>query len=224
MEESYNRELDLVLNEISELKKEFIDCSTEILKAGNSSLYLLDFLVSAIMNRAISLINAYVCLAKDNNYLSAVPLIRLQVDNVLSFYASMLVKDSGNFARHFLDGKDIKDYKSFEGKNLSNNYLAKKIDETFPGILKLYRDTCAFIHLSNKYFSPIAQIKKGTKRTIEVRIGSYDVYSGDEKLKFSRSMLEVSKALIIIVRQWGIEKDRLVALPEDEKSKYGRVL
>ena len=124
------------------------------MEAGNSKLFTLDFLAISVNNRAISLLNGYVSLVKSKNYLTAVSLIRLQLDNALRFFASTLVENSNDFAMHFIEGKAIKDYKDINGKRLSDNYLSKKLDVYFKGTQKLYSDTCGYIHLSDKHFLP----------------------------------------------------------------------
>jgi hypothetical protein len=216
MDETTPEHLDKILNELSNFQKQFIESSKRFIEAGNKKLYTLDFFASAVNNRAISLTNAYVTLAKDNNYLTAVSLIRLQLDNALRFFASTLVADSNDFVMQFLDGKAIKDYTDVRGKKLSDNYLAKQLEAYFTGTQKLYTDTCGFIHLSDRHFFPtVAKFEKGN-RNIGIQIGSYDNFKLDEKIDFSRTMLEVSKLVLIVVEQWKHEKEKLGALYDSQ--------
>ena len=96
-----------------------------LIEAGDRKLRSLDFLAVPVSNRALSLAAAYVTLANAGNYLTAVSLIRLQLDNALRFFATTLVADSDDFALHFLDGKAIRDYSDARGKKLTDNYLAQ---------------------------------------------------------------------------------------------------
>ena len=209
--------LDNILEELSKAQKWFIESSKRFIEAGNNKLYVLDFFASTVNNRAISLTNAYVILAKDNNYLTAVSLIRLQLDNALRFFASTLVSDSHDFVMHALSGKAIKDYKDAKGKKLSDNYLAKQLEVHFAGIQKLYSDTCGFIHLSDRHFVPIIAKFEEVSRKIGFKIGCYDNFKLEEKIDFSRTMLEVSKLVLIVVEQWKHEKEKLGILYDNQK-------
>lgn len=209
MDETKIQSLDKILYELSIFQKEFIESSKRFFEVGNNKLYTLDLLATAVNNRAISLTNAYVTLAKDNNYLTAVTLIRLQLDNALRFFASTLVSDSNDFVKHFLDGKPIKDYTDFHGRKLSDNYLAKQLDVYFVGTQKLYTETCSFIHLSDRHFFSALSKPQEENNDIGIQIGSSDNFSINEKIDFSKTMFEVSKLVLIVVEQWKHEKIKL---------------
>lgn len=161
MKETTSEYLDNILNELSNFQKQFIESSKRFIEAGNKKLFLLDFFASAVNNRAISLTNAYVTLAKDNNYLAAISLIRLQLDNALRFFASTLVTDSNDFVMQFLDGKEIKDYTDVNGEKLSDNFLAKQLEVYFAGT-KNYTKTLVvlFILATDTFFQPLQNLKR----------------------------------------------------------------
>lgn len=179
------------------------------MKAGNNKLYTLDFVALSINNRAISLIKGYLTLAKADNYLTAVSLVRLQLDNALRFFASTLVKNSSDFAEHYIDGKAIRDYTDIDGKKLTDNYLAKKLENYFSGIKEIYEKTCGYIHFSDRHFFPTITREKRKNRSMQVVIGGSGNFTIDEKLDFSKTMLEVSKIVLIVVEQWKHEKNKL---------------
>lgn len=207
------------INELAEFDSEFIQSSKRIIEAGNQKLFGLDLFSGAVNNRAISLIKGFVSLAKDNNYICAIPLIRMQLDNGLRFYASTLVKDSNKFFSHYLDGKAIRDYKDVDNKRLTDSYLSKKLEVLFPGVRKLYEETSGHIHLSDHHlFATTKTSKEKDDRKIQVRIGSYDIYSLDSKIDFVSTMIEVSKLVLIVVEQWKHEKIRLSSLLDEKES------
>ena len=201
--------LNKILREVSDFEDEFIKSSERIMKAGNSKLYALDFVALSINNRAISLIKAYLTLAKTDNYLTAVSLVRLQLDNALRFFASTLVENSNDFAEHFIDGKAIRDYKDINGQKLTDNYLAKRLEEYFTGVKEIYNKTCSYIHFSDRHFFPTITREKRKDRSLQVVIGGSGNFTIDEKLDFSETMLEVSKLVLIVVEQWKHEKIKL---------------
>ncbi len=204
------------IHELSGFESEFIQSSQRILEAGNQKLFVLDLFSGAVNNRAISLINGFVNLAESNNYLCAIPLIRMQLDNGLRFFASTLVEDSNDFFNHYQNGKAIRDYKDVNGKKMTDSYLAKQLESYFPGIRDLYKETSGHIHLSSNHLHATTNAKKDRK--IEMRIGNYDIYSMDSKLDFVSTMTEVSKLVLIVVEQWKHEKIRLSKLYEKNNS------
>lgn len=196
------------ITELASFESQFIQSSKRILEAGNQKLFVLDLLSGAVNNRAIALIKGFILLANDKNYISAIPLIRLQLDNGLRFFASTLVKDSNDFFSHYLDGKPIRDYKDAFGKNLTDNYLSEKLGKIFPGVNKLYKETSGHIHLSDQHLF-ITTKQTNFERTIAFSIGSHDNYSTESKIDFVNTMIEVSKLVLIVVEQWKHEKIRL---------------
>ncbi|MCB9203325.1 MAG: hypothetical protein H6604_09845 [Flavobacteriales bacterium] len=206
MSEEY---LNNILDQISDFENEFIKSSERIMKAGNNKLFTLDFVALSINNRAISLIKGYLTLAKADNYLTAVSLVRLQLDNALRFFASTLVENSSDFAEHFIDGKAIRDYTDIDGKKLTDNYLAKKLENYFSGIKEVYEKTCGYIHFSDRHFFPTITREKIKDLSMQVVIGGSGNFTIEEKLDFSKTMMEVSKIVLIVVEQWKHEKIKL---------------
>ncbi|UOQ83239.1 hypothetical protein [Hymenobacter sp. 5414T-23] len=168
--------------------------------------------------------NAYVTLANAGNYLTAVSLIRLQLDNALRFFATTLVADSDDFTLHFLGGNAIRDYADAQGKKLTDNYLAQQLETYFPGTLKLYKEACGFIHLSDRHVSPTithttdASAAANTPNTIGLQVGNMDTFSIEEKIDFSRTMLEVSKLVLIVLEEWKHEKNKQSALMDSQQN------
>ena len=199
-----------LLDSIDSLEAEFLESSQRFIKAGNSKLYTMDLFAWGVNNRALQLCKGFNSLIKDQNYISAIPLIRLQLDNVLRFFASTLVSDYNDFFIHYLDGKQIRDYKDSKGKPLTDNYLAKNLDKYFKGTLQLYKDTSGFIHLSDRHFFASVRRTGNQERTVQMALGnSVDNFSVEQKLDFVNTMFEVSKLVIVIVEQWRHEKDRM---------------
>ena len=201
-------ELEHVIAQLESLDNEFIECAKRFFEADKANMYALDLFAIAVCNRAKSLTKAYVTLVKELNVLSAVSLIRLQLDNSLRFHAAMLVKDSNEFVGHYLDGREIRDLKDSKGKNLTDNYLARSLDKYFKGTLNLYKEACGYVHLSSKHFFPTVNKTEKESRKIQVVIGGTE-FDIDETVSFSKTMFEVSKLAIVIIEQWKHEKTRI---------------
>jgi len=173
----------------------------------NGNVHTQDLFISGIVNRAISLIHGFLLLAKDNNYISAVPLIRIQLDNCLRFYASTLVTDYDEFFMKYLNGEHIGNLKDASGKRMTDTYLAKHIEKNvLPGTLNLYRNTSGHIHLSNEHSFLQTEIVQESDRTIRTKIGKMDFFEIDKKVDYSFNMFVATDLLLKLVSSWKYQK------------------
>jgi hypothetical protein len=202
-------DLQSYLENISLLEKKLVEEAYSILSFGK--MYSVDLFISSISNRATALIRGFCTLAKDNNYIAAVPIIRMQVDNCLRFYAVTLVQDHNSFFLEYLSGTHIGKIKDSTGKEMNDTYLAKKLDKIFPGIYKLYKSTSGYIHLSNEHAflnSKIAE-NNGQARSMTINIGNSDFFSPERKIEFAFNMLTVSEIFILLIHTWLDEKKKM---------------
>ena len=191
------------LKELSTNHVKFAKLGKEIEDANNQARYVIDSLAFAVINRTIQFTDAYVTLAHANNYIAAIPFIRMQLDNALRFFAVMQVTDANDFFFYFMDGKPVNRYKSHAGDKLSDNYLATTLDTISPGVLRLYKETCDYIHLSKQHVHASKYFDKG-----EVKLSVMDVdhpidaFSLEAKVNFALNMLEVGKLVFIVLDRW----------------------
>jgi hypothetical protein len=176
-------------------------------KDSAGSLHAMDLFVSAVINRAIALSKGFALLANAKNYISAVPLIRLQVDNCLRFYASTLVSDYNDFFDKYLSGIHIRNIKDIDGNKMTDNYLARKLDkELFPGVLNLYQNTSGHVHLSNEHSFLQTEIIPDKEMSIRTKIGDIDFFKIDEKVDFAFNMFKATEFLLKMVQSWKYQK------------------
>lgn len=205
-------DLNSIFDNLAKLEKKFLAESKLFLSVGaddnsKGSLHTMDLFISGIVNRAISLIHGYLILAKDTNYISAVPLIRIQLDNCLRFYASTIVDDYNEFFVKYLDGEHIGNLTDSNGKRMTDSYLAKQLDKNvMPGILLLYRNTSGHIHLSNEHSFLQTEIVEEKKRTIRTKIGKFDFFEIDKKVDFSYNFYVATELLLKLVSSWKYQK------------------
>lgn len=200
-------DLTLILSNLLTLEKEFIEETKLFMSIGGESgkgkIHTMDLFISDIVNRAISLIHGYILLAKEKNYISAVPLIRIQLDNCLRFYASTLVSNYDEFFKKYLGGEHIREIKDSNGKKMTDTYLVKQLDKNImPGVYNVYDNTSGFIHLSSKHSFLHTETNKEANRTINIKIGKYDYFKIDEKVDFSYNMFVVTNLLLKMISSW----------------------
>lgn len=68
----------------------------EQLSAISNNIETFDFLLIGALNRTINISKAYTTLIRDNNFIAAAPLIRLNIDTLLRLYASMISEHDRN--------------------------------------------------------------------------------------------------------------------------------
>jgi hypothetical protein len=90
--------IDNLLNKLEENNKLHIEEAELLLKADKGNFYMFDFLAIAVLQRSMSLSSGFIALMRLDNFISAIPLIRLQLDNYLRFSAGWLVSDLDDFA------------------------------------------------------------------------------------------------------------------------------
>lgn len=207
-------DLKSIFENFEKLEKLFIKEAKLFLQIGGETghLHTMDLFISAIINRAISLMRGFRTLADHNNYISAVPLIRIQVDNCLRFYAATLVADYNDFFIEYLKGTHIRNMKDASGEKMTDIYLVTKLDkELFPGIHNLYINTSGHVHLSNEHSFLQTEIVPENERTISTRIGHFDFFAIDEKVDFAFNMFKASEFLLKLTKSWKFQKAKVEA-------------
>jgi len=203
------------IKELSITHVKFIKIGDEILQANNQTMYLIDTLAISVINRTIQLTEGYVTLINANNYIAAIPLIRLQLDNALRFFAFMQVSDPNDFFMYFMDGKPINRYKSHTGENLSDGFLAKKLDAVFPGVLRLYKEASDYIHLSRQHVHASKHVDdQGVNLTVVDVDKGLNAFSLEAKINFAYNMVEVGKLVLVVLDRW---KQLKQSFPELDK-------
>jgi hypothetical protein len=148
-------------------------------EAYGGTFYNLDILATAVINRSLALLSGFCLLVEAKNFICAAPLVRLQVDNCLRFYAAHLVKNPHDFAIQVLQGVSVRSMKDRHNKSMTDRYLAIKLSERHPWVLKLYEEASGYIHLSDKHiFHAVREAKD--ERTLSFTVGASDIDLPDE--------------------------------------------
>jgi len=193
--------LNDVISQLEGYKKEYLNCIGEILQADGGSLFSMDLITLPVLNRSTRLISGFITLIQEENYLCAIPLVRLQLDNSLRFYATFLVSGIDAFIQDFLKGTPIRKIKDRDGKRMQDHYLVEKLNASFPGVAKLYEDTSGYVHLSDRHFFATISKKESDKGRMFFGDGP-DHFTNDERVNFAYQMRECSELLLIFVNEW----------------------
>lgn len=193
---------------LKEQNKFLLKIAESIVRAGNHSAYNLDFYILSIINRAISLNKAFILLLENKNSLTAISIVRLQLDNAIRLNAINVVENGDDFLKHFFDGKPINKYKL--GKQiLTDKFLVTELDKDVPGALDLYNYLCDFIHFSDRYFQVTKTNPKKKEAMFGVIIGESNVFNENEKIAFYENIISISNTIIRIGKEWINSKNKI---------------
>lgn len=189
--------LSLLSTDYKNLAKNIMKQDTQVMKV--------DLVALSVLNRAISINNAFRTLTKENNTFSDLHLIRIQIDNLIRYY-SILITNDEKYLDYVLDGKPINKFKDSNGKQFNDKYLAEKLDEEFNGMLNLYMKYCNHIHFGKEHLERIKTISENKQAQYRVEIGNFDNYSLEERKTFVVDMITVSINLCKIIQDWVLTK------------------
>jgi hypothetical protein len=165
---------DTLTSHIAEIRGSYethIQLGHRFLATHGSALYPLDFLAVAVVNRSIALIDGFCSLIESANLLAAAPLLRLQVDNCLRFYAAWLVEDPHDFALRVPGGSAVRDLRDASKQRMTDRFLVEKLSAEVPWLERVYQHTSGYVHLSDKHiFSAMSNLNV-EHRSIDMWLG-----------------------------------------------------
>ncbi|WPY97611.1 hypothetical protein [Christiangramia sp. OXR-203] len=188
--------------------KELLKIAENIMKAGNSSVQKKDFYILSIINRTISLNKAFILLVENKNSLSAVSILRMQLDNLLRLNAINIVDNIDDFLKHFYDGKPINTFK-IKKQRFTDKFLATELDKKVPQTLDLYNYLCDYIHFSDKHFDATKTFSKNEKALFRIVIGESDIFNKGQITTFYENIIYISNSIEMIGQEWINSKENL---------------
>lgn len=198
------------LVEIDNKSKAIINMGKQ-LTAISPNLEIFDMFLIATLNRTVNLNKAFTALIRDNNFIAAAPLVRLNLDTLLRIYASIICEDDRNtFATKVIEGKLIKGMK-LNGTNTSLNdqtlYLELSKIEGMDWVSDIYKAGSSFVHLEKNHIFSCLNIRDKNEGTINMTIGFHDSFIPESE-KFG-SIIWMNKIIDSIIEQaqlWMYEK------------------
>lgn len=194
---------------LKEQNKVLLKVTKDIMKAGNYSVHNLDFYILSVINRGISLNKAFILLIENKNSLTAISIVRLQLDNALRLNAIKIVENIDDFLNYFFEGKPINQYKIGK-QQLTDKFLVNELDKDLPQILNLYNYLCDFVHFSDKHFNATKTNSKNKEAMFGIMIGESNILNKEETITFYENMIEMSKSIIKIAKEWIDKKETII--------------
>ena len=150
------------------------------------------FLVG-LCNRAFALNTGFYDLttAKCENYLAAIPLIRLMLDNAMTGYAFFMAGDTFEdrlkYIQHIRNGKEIRKFRIGHNKTLMEKFIINEMNNEIQGIRSLYKKGSSYIHYSGNLLNASVS-KSGNELFMNVNFTA-GFYTKEERIEFWDDMI-----------------------------------
>jgi len=207
-----------------------LNLGKDMLKADNSAMYPLDFLAAAALYRSLNLISGFCKLIEEDNFIAAAPLLRLQIDTYLRFFAAFIVNDPHIFAENIFKGEHVNKQKDKDGKRMTDRYLVEKLSELEPWVINVYKQTSGYIHLSDKHIFSVLNLSKpssGDRLIGMLKIGKGRSFIPEKAyLEMIQAFIAATDLFLKYISGWVYRKDnpeKVKELEEKFKKKYSRL-
>jgi hypothetical protein len=200
-----NREL---LNKLIGMKVNHFKISLDMLKAYNGSAYQMDLLSAAVLKRSLSNINGFANAIYNNNFILSASIIRLQLDTYVRYFSAWQVGNPNDFISYIMSGEQINRFKDRTGQSMTDKYLCQLAAKENPWIIKVYEETCGYIHLSSKHLFNTIQADIKEIGTINLAISDEDQFISDfDKQEAILAMINITELIFSLVNGWVFTKD-----------------
>jgi hypothetical protein len=176
---------------------------------------IFDIYLIASLNRTVNISKAYTSLIRDNNFIAAAPLVRINIDTLLRLYASIISEfDRNTFASKVIGGELIKKMKlSGTNEKLSDFTLYTEISKVknMEWVAKIYKVGSSFVHLEKSHIFSSLKVKDEKERLVYMSIGFHDTFIPEsEKFGSAYWMNKIIDSIIQQAQIWMLEKAQKV--------------
>nr|WP_315142343.1 hypothetical protein [uncultured Flavobacterium sp.] len=184
-----------------------------------------DLFYISIINRTVNLNSAFTLLMRNNNFIAAAPLVRINLDSVLRMYASNIsVFNRNEFATKVIGGMPINKIKSRESSKqlLSDRFLVNEISKVknMEWVNQIYNTGNSFVHFSDNLIFSSQKIQNFEDRIIHTTIGIHDNFiEENDKFNLCFWMNEIIEAINIQCQLWLLEKCKKYNFNFDDLNK-----
>lgn len=195
---------------LESITKSMLDFGKKILETHAT--YVFDLYCMTILNRSVNLTRGYLSQIRDNNFISAAPLVRIHLDSLLRLFAAYQVDyNIDDFAKKVIEGQQINKLCDKHGKLMRDTYLANQIgkEKDFSWVLAIYKIGNSHVHFGSQHI--FSSIKNGhDNNIIEGIIKMDDSYIPlPEKIGATKTMIQITIGINKHLHKWLVYKINL---------------
>ena len=204
--EQYDKILSNLNCTFESYKKYMVD----YLEMDNLVIYIKTSLIFSVLQRSLSMIDAYSKLLKTNNIMVLNSIARTQIDNCIFIYGVyILINNNENindiYHNFISNNKKLSDYK-IEKKKLHDTYIVSKLNEVYDGFEDMYKFYCRFVHCSDSAFLYSTSIIENEK--VEFSLSTnYQRYS-EQCLINADTFCVISNLVLTLIKQFWTQIDK----------------
>lgn len=155
-------------------EKALIKRAADMLQVYDGAIYGFDLLACAAIDRSIAVSAGFRTMIRDQNFICAGALLRLQLDTALRIFAGFIVDKPHDFATEVFKGTHVRNMKDGTGQRMTDHYLVTELAKEYPGIESTYQKASGYVHLSDAHFFQVLSIgDPGDQLDLNITIGSY---------------------------------------------------
>jgi hypothetical protein len=198
------------LGKLAALESEQLETFRRMYIAYGSALYPLDLLAAAALNRSLAQCSGFRALVEARNYICAAPILRLQIDTALRFFAAFLVDNPHEFAGSVLKGIHVDKLKDQNGKQMRDAYLLSCLPAKFSWVKEVYKKTSGYIHLSGEHISQTLESLDEEERTLCIKVSATDKELSEKVYcEVIEAFCAATEMFLYYVEGWIFTKDNL---------------
>ena len=193
-----------ILEDLNNIVIQYQNSMTKIIE-DDKNLHTKTVLINTILQRSLSIIDAYQRLLTSNNILVLNSLMRLQIDNCIFIYGIYLLCNDGKdiaeiYKDIFINRKRLFEYKINKKEKLYDTFIVEKINNDIPNFKELYEFCCRFIHYSDTASFLTMEAKE--ELIIEFNLSANYKRFKKQTIINGKSFVEVAKLVLIMINKY----------------------
>jgi hypothetical protein len=164
---------------LNELYEKHHECGKQVFSCCNGICFPMDLYTFSALDRSLHNLAGFQILLENDNYLCALPILRMQLDTLMRYWAFTLVQNAHEFADEVLKGMPIRKIKDRCNKALTDVYIVEQLNKSDPWIKHVYDFCCNYVHFSEAHIKAVIdnspKTEDGTYRNIHLTIKDKNV-------------------------------------------------
>jgi hypothetical protein len=209
--------LSAELEKLSEWVRRLPEIGMHTLGGAGTPMRVLDFVMIGAVKRSLSLASGLLGMLQARNMVCSRALLRMQLDTVTRVLAYTYVADPEGMARAIIGGKQLRKFKSVDGKPLTDAYLVERLSHQHLWVKQVYESTSGYVHFSERqFFDSVHSMSGDDDRMMTLQVSHIDNKFPEESwLEIAACFNDLSEILVSVLHSYQAHKAANPALAGD---------